>query len=100
MIKSCVNLRNLVLGPRALAMISCTVAMLATQPMMAVPAAAKVAKVQMLGQILAIELQSLERQQVTVTLPPYRVTANDGEVKLSRERKFAIEQHLLAPPAA
>jgi len=91
MIKSYDNL----LGTRALAVISCALALLAVQPAGGGIATAKVAKVQMM---VTFELQPMEQQEVTVTPPPYRVAAITNEKGLSQEQKFAIERHLLAPP--
>jgi len=91
MTKSCDNL----LGTRALAVISCALALLAVQPTGGGAATAKVAKVQMM---VAFELQPMEQQEVTIDPPSYRIVAMTSEMGLSQEQKFAIEQHLLAPP--
>ncbi|MCL2646677.1 MAG: hypothetical protein FWD61_06690 [Phycisphaerales bacterium] len=104
--KRCDRVRNQVLGPRALAVISCALALLAAQPVMATPCPtampAKAAKVEMLGQLMAFELflEPLAIATDLVSTPSCRVSVMDREIGLSLEQRFTIEQHLLAPPMA
>ena len=158
------KVRNQVLGPRALAVISCALALLAAQPSAATqrragetgpsmkiagdfkahssdyapasrdsqPSSPRrdfqrlsiadsgrslhvLATVEILQRLLAFELRPIERQMVpalvfaplciaTVELslsPPCRIHEADRLIVLQTcEQRFAIEQHLLAPPVA
>ena len=93
------------LGPRALAVISCALALLAARPTITTQrnlttTPTQIATVEILGHLITLELHPIAATSELLSSPLYRISVTDHNLGLSHEQQFSIKHHLLAPPAA
>ena len=94
--RRCRKLRNLVLVPQALAVISCALALLVAQPPTSRNIAAETAKIAKMERQVALLLEPVAVECVFAL--PSRNSVGRREIISSREQRFVIERFLLAPP--